>query len=261
MSDTLRITACPLEVSPGDIRANLNAAETAMQAAATFRPDIVVFPELMNSGFVSSADAMRSLAERADGLTMQTVRRMAGEHDCAIAGSYDALAEDGSCRNRAFFVEPDGRTTLYDKKHLFSLSKEAHIFRRGDKATPVAEFRGWKVALNVCYDLRFPVWMRNAGYAYDAMLLPANWPASRAYALEHLLIARAIENQAPIVCANLAGSDRFGTYDDCTFAFDHTGQPAFLPGIFTADFSLQAIREARDYMPCMRDADDFTVRL
>ena len=77
MNDTLRITACPLEVSPGDIRANQNAAEAAMQAAAAFRPDIVVFPELMNSGFVSSADAMHSLAEGPDGTTMQAVRRMA----------------------------------------------------------------------------------------------------------------------------------------------------------------------------------------
>ena len=90
------------------------------------------------------------------------------------------------------------------------------------------------------------------------MLLPANWPQARAYALEHLLIARAIENQAPIVCANRSGTDPYGTYDGCSYAFDHLGRPAFADDTLTATFSLDSLRRARTSHPFAFDADSWT---
>lgn len=261
MSNVLRVTALPLDVAFGDVESNLRAAEAALRDAAHMKPDIAVFPELMNTGFRNNVAEMHALAETDDGPTMTAMRRLAATHGCAIAGSLNAVADDDTCRNRGFFVQPDGTTQFYDKRHLFSLSKEAEIFARGRKPTLIVEFRGWKVALNVCYDLRFPAWMRNTGYAYDIMLLPANWSVARGYALEHLLIARAIENQASVVCCNLGGSDAFGSYEGCTYAFDQAGKPAFLPGTLTADFFLDKIQEARRYMPCDRDADRFEIQL
>lgn len=255
--ECLTVAAVPFEIALGSVDANLAAAREAMYAVVPGHPDIVLFPELLNTGFTKDAEQMRANAEPADGTTMSTMRKLAAKHDCAVAGSYNALAADGTCRNRGFFVMPDGTCRFYDKHHLFCLSHEAEIFTAGTEPTLIVPFRGWRVALNVCYDLRFPVWMRNVGYAYDLMLLPANWPAARVYALEHLLIARAIENQAPIVCANLAGSDGRNTYDGCTFAFDCIGRPAFAPGTLVARFSLDDIRQARDRMPCASDADSF----
>ncbi len=261
MNSELCVSALPVDVAFGDTEANLAAAGEALKAAAVHHPDIAVFPELLNSGFINNVDEMRALAEKSDGPTMEAMKRLAREYDCAVAGSFNALADDGTCRNRAFFVQPDGCADFYDKRHLFSLSKEALVFERGRKPTLIVPFRGWNVALNVCYDLRFPAWMRNRGYAYDLMLLPANWSVARVYALEHLLMARAIENQAPIVCANLGGSDAFGSYEGCTFAFDEAGRPAFMPGTLTARFSLEALRKVRDYMPCARDADNFSLEI
>ncbi|MDE6270754.1 MAG: nitrilase family protein [Muribaculaceae bacterium] len=259
--ERLTVTAAPVEVFLGDVAANLAAATDAMRLASAYTPDIVVFPELLNTGFIKNAAQMHAMAEPADGPTVTTMRRLAAMHDCAVAGSYNALAGDGTYSNRGFIILPDGSASFYDKRHLFCLSKESEVFTPGTEPTLIVPFRGWNVALDVCYDLRFPEWMRNIGYAYDIMLLPANWSVARAYALEHLLIARAIENQAPIVCANLAGSDAYGSYDGCTFAFDCMGNPAFKPGTLTAEFSLDEIKKARSRMPCAFDADPFEISI
>ncbi len=258
MASELTVAALPVDIAFADREANL-AAASDMAARLPHPVDIIVLPELFSTGYVNDPAAMRALAEPDDGPTMECVRHMARQHDCAVAGSF-AAGDAGSVYNRAFLVAPDGSTlAAYDKRHLFSMSRETEVFSHGNAPTPVAGWRGWRVALSVCYDLRFPAWMRNHGYAYDIMLLPANWPQSRAYAFEHLLIARAIENQAPIVGANRGGADAYGTYDGCTYAFDHMGRPAFLPGTTTARFDLDSLRDARKRFPAARDADAFTI--
>ena len=101
---------------------------------------------------------------------------------------------------------------------------EHKVFASGDKQPPVVRYRGWNISLIVCYDLRFPVWCRNNRQSYDLMLVPANWPSSRGYAWKHLLIGRAIENQAVYVGANRGGSDDFGDYDGLSFVVNGLGK-------------------------------------
>jgi len=257
-NDTLTIAAIPLRIVQGDREANLKEA-AAQAGKLTCVPDIIVLPELFATGYTNDAAEMHAMAESADGPTLTWAKEMSATHGAAMAGTYAALNDDGRYCNRAFFIEPDGHATFYDKRHLFSLSSEAQVFCAGSNPVPVIHFRGWNVAMSVCYDLRFPAWMRNCGYAYDIMLLPANWPVARAYALEHLLIARAIENQAPIVAANRGGSDAYGDYDGCSFAFDHMGKPVFGQGSATASFSLSSIRKARERFPAAHDADSFSI--
>ena len=253
----LTVAALPIDIAFADRESNLAAARS-MARELKAPAHILVLPELFSTGYVNDPEAMHQLAEDNSGPTMQAVRAIAAEHSCAVAGSFVARENDRVC-NRAFLVGPDGTLlALYDKRHLFSMSRETEVFSPGSQEIPIATFRGWNVALAVCYDLRFPAWLRNRDYAYDIMLLPANWPQSRAYAFEHLLIARAIENQAPIVGANRGGSDLYGTYDGCTYAFDHMGHPALLPHSTTATFNLEALRQARSRFPAARDADHFT---
>ena len=252
----ISVAVVPLDISFGDTNANLRAAtESVKRLDGTH--DIIVLPELFSTGYANNPGAMHELAETDNGITMDAVREMAVCSKAAVTGSMAASGSNGMCYNRAFFVEPDGHATFYDKRHLFSLSREGEIFGKGTETPPVIRFRGWNVALSVCYDLRFPAWMRNRAYAYDIMLLPANWPMARVYALEHLLIARAIENQAPIVCSNRGGRDDYGIYDGCSFAFDHMGMPAFQDSGTTATFSLESIRAARKRFPAANDADNF----
>lgn len=261
-TDRLRVAALPLDIVNGDKEANLKAVEEALQTLPQ-GTDIVVLPELFSTGYVDSPEALASMAERNTQQTVALIHAWADAAGCAFAGSFLASTAP-NIYNRAFFIEPNGDETFCDKRHLFSLSSESRNLRRGDDAMRTVRFRGWNVAMAVCYDIRFPVWCRNVGCEYDILLVPANWPQVRAYAWEHLLIARAIENQSAVVGANRGGEDRFGLYDGLTFAFDCLGRPvakasADSPWV-TADFSKIKQDELRRTFPVSADADSFTIR-
>lgn len=261
MADTLKIAAIALDIVWGNPEENLREVERCMSLLEK-DTDVVVVPELFTTGFIQDEDVLRELSEPADGPTMRRVAEWAAEHGWAVCGSYSAL-EDGKIFNRAFFVEPDGRATFYDKRHLFSLSAESRVYSPGTELIPIVGYRGWNIAMMVCYDLRFPVWSRNRRHAYDLMLIPANWPHARGYAWEHLLIARAIENQAPYVGCDRSGHDDYGTYDDLAMILDALGRPVHqkLDGeqIITATLSLEETRKARRRLPTIDAADDFTL--
>lgn len=228
--------------------------------------DLVVLPEMFSTGFVNDADSIEASAQSVGGSTVATLTMLAERYHTAIAGSM--LARSGTrFYNRGFFIEPSGDMTCYDKHHLFSVSDEAKLLTHGTMPMPVIRYRGWNIAMIVCYDLRFPVWSRNRHEAYDLLLVPAMWPKSRAYAWQHLLIARAIENQCCVVGANRSGADKWGEYDDLTDIYDALGQPigrrvsrrGSPAPIVVAELSLDELRAVRRRMPVALDADDFEI--
>ena len=198
---------------------------------------------------------------------MQAVRAEAEARSCAICGTFIARLPDGTLRNRAFFIAPGADPVFYDKRHLFSISDEADVLTPGSQPMPVITFRGWRISIAVCYDLRFPVWCRNTvgpdgSLLYDMLIIPASWPDTRAHAWRTLLTARAIENQAYVIGANRSGSDGFGRCDGLTAIFDFLGADigtAGPSGAVTATFSLDLLAAARRRFPVWRDADTFTI--
>ncbi|MDE7442679.1 MAG: nitrilase family protein, partial [Muribaculaceae bacterium] len=223
MNDSVNIAVIPLDIALADKNKNLDAVTTIVRSLRS-DVDVVVLPELFSTGFISDAALTSELAESNSGNTIATLTRLAAECNLAICGSFLACTA-GSHYNRGFFIEPSGETTWYDKHHLFSLSCETKLLDRGEVVPPLVRFRGWTFSFIVCYDLRFPAWCRNVNQRYDIMLVPANWPVSRRYAWEHLLIGRAIENQAYYIGADRGGTDDYGCYDDMTMAFDYMGMP------------------------------------
>ena len=136
--------------------------------------------------------------------------RLAAELNIALTGSVAFRFEDGKARNRSLFVRPDGSFEFYDKKHLFSLGSEDQFFEKG-LVKKIVEFRGWKILLQICYDLRFPCSSRNAiTDRYDIALYVANWPEARIQPWLTLLQARAIENQCYVMGVNRTGTDANG---------------------------------------------------
>ena len=114
----------------------------------------------------------------------------------------------------------------------------------------------------VCYDLRFPAWSRNIGGNYDLLIVPANWGKSRQYAWQHLLIARAIENQAYVIGINRSGTDDYGTYDNTSVIIDPKGYPlesTETNRIIKQTLHLSRVKEIRSYLPALSDADNFTI--
>ncbi len=259
--DKLQIAAIPLDIALGDKEANLRAVEQAVEGLDP-STDLVVLPELFSTGFVSDHDALIDLAETVSGPTISRLIDLSHRCGVAIAGSFLAVV-GGELRNRAFFIEPSGEETYYDKAHLFGISLEAKHLHGGQHTLPIVRYRGWSIAMIVCYDLRFPVWCRNIDNDYDVMLVPANWPEVRGYAWQQLLIARAIENQAYVVGANRGGEDRYGVYPaSMTQIYDFTGHPVGAgndAGVVTATLDRTALMDTRRKMPVINDADEFII--
>lgn len=262
MNSKLRVAALPLAIEWADKDANIAAVEKALEKLPA-GTDVIVLPELFSTGYSDDPDVLAALAERNTGATVDKIKEWAARTGAAIAGSYLASTHP-KIYNRGFFIEPSGEETFYDKRHLFSLSKEAQLFAPGDERPRIVRFRGWNISLIVCYDLRFPVWCRCRQGEYDLLLVTANWPKARGYAWEHLLIARAIENQCCVVGANRGGSDVYGDYAGLTYIFDGRGmavgvQPVDCPFI-VADLDGERQESYRRNFPVLNDADDFLIR-
>ena len=163
--------------------------------------DLVILPEMFTTGFTMHA---AKLAETMNGKTISWMQQIATEKQIAITGSI-IITENNSFYNRLLFVYPSGKVVFYDKRHTFTLAKEHETFTAGTKKLLV-RYKGWKICPLVCYDLRFPVWSRNA-QNYDLLIYVASWPKKRIYAWDSLLKARAIENMSYTVGLNRIGLD------------------------------------------------------
>lgn len=260
----LHIAVLPLNIAWADRAANLKAVESALDLLRQ-DTDIVCLPELFTTGFIADPEQCAREAEADDGMTVTTLRTLAARHRVAFAGSFLGCNADATeFYNRGFIIEPTGETEFVNKRHLFHVSPEAQVLTGGMTTYAVVRFRGWNIALGICYDLRFPVWCRNTmtrgRYAYDVFLLPANWPQSRAVALEALAKARAIENQAYVVVANRSGVDEYGEYDGLSFVEDYIGTrmtTAEAGEIVYATADREGLEKLRAYMPAGLDSDDF----
>ncbi len=262
ISDQLHIAVVGLDIVNGNPAASLDRAYKVL-AALPADTQLAVLPELFTTAFIPDEATLRdTCTEAVTQLTVDKLHEWASEFGFAIAGSFSAY-DNGNIFNRAFFVTPDSQTTFYDKKHLFTLSTEYKTYTPGASHWPVVNYLGWNIAITICYELRFPVWQRNTAHRYDLMIVPANWPNVRRYAWEHLLIARAIENQAVYVGADRAGVDDYGDYDGLCRVYDHMGKPIGtsldLNGTETvlATPSLEALRHFRRKLPVIDAADDF----
>jgi omega-amidase len=181
--------------------------------------DLVVLPEMFTTGFSLRSTA---LAEPPDGPTVAWMLEMAKGLGAALFGSL--IVRDGDRHlNRGVFVTPEGEVTAYDKRHLFRMAREDASYDAGSERV-VTAWRGWRLLLQICYDLRFPVFSRNRG-DYDAILYVANWPAPRRLHWKRLLAARAIENLAYAVGVNRVGMDGNGlAYSGDSGVYDVHGE-------------------------------------
>ncbi|MBQ7622236.1 MAG: amidohydrolase [Bacteroidales bacterium] len=240
----------------GDPAANRARISSALDTAP--KADLYVFPEMFTTGFATMDGAV---VEESDAETLAWMKAEAAKRDAALAGSI-ALKNGERCVNRLFFVKPDGSVTHYDKRHLFLYGGEGGRFSAGSERVTVS-FRGVRFLLAVCYDLRFPVWLRNRG-DYDAIILVANWPDARALAWNTLVRARAIENQCYMIAANRVGTDPACVYSGYSAMIDpygeyverpEPGKEAFAGG----DIDLEFLSRYSQKFPVLQDADAFKI--
>ena len=220
--------------------------------------EIVVLPEMFTTGFSMNS---RTLAEPISGFTIRTLKGYAAEFQFALVGSF-ICEEAGAYYNRAFLITPDGQEFYYDKRHLFRMGCETEHFSAGNRRV-IVPYRGWKICLQVCYDLRFTVWSRNINNEYDLLIYIASWPTPRIHAWNTLLCARAIENQCYVCGVNRTGRDGNGLhYPGYSALYSPkgeilTGTPDSEEKIQTIELDIATLTAFRHKFPSWKDADSF----
>ncbi|WP_312929408.1 amidohydrolase [Stutzerimonas nitrititolerans] len=223
--------------------------------------DLIILPEMFTTGFsMNSAE----LAEPEEGPTYGWMREQAARLNAVVTASVIIEAADGSHRNRLLWARPDGEILHYDKRHLFRMAGEHEHYTPGERQA-LFELNGWRVRPLICYDLRFPVWSRDA-HGTDLLFYTANWPAARRKAWNRLLPARAIENLCFVAGVNRVGEDGKGyPYSGDSQVLDFLGDPLLEAGdgdgVFRCTLRAVDLAAFRERFPAYRDGDDFELKV
>lgn len=265
---TLTITTIQSDLFWEDVVSNLNSFEAKIKSIDT-KTGIVVLPEMFSTGFSMNTEKH---AEKMDGYTLEWMKRVSKENKIILTGSL-MIKENEHCFNRLIWMMPNGTFGYYDKRHLFGYGEEDKHFSSGNKRL-IASVNGWKINLQICYDLRFPVWSRQQSRyineeftpEYDVLIYVANWPERRSHAWKTLLCARAMENQCYVVGVNRVGKDGNGIYHSGdSIVVDPVGEVLYhmadKEDIFTITLDKNSLLETRTRFPFLKDADHFNIEL
>lgn len=259
---TLTITLIQTNLFWEDKKANLEMLKKKIESISE-KTEVVILPEMFSTGFSMKPEIF---AEKMDGETIQWMKRISSERKIIITGSI-IIEENGNYFNRLIWMLPNGELGFYDKRHLFAFGDEHAHYKAGNKKL-IASVKGWKINLQVCYDLRFPVWARqapgNLENKYDLLIYVANWPEKRSTAWKALLQARAIENQCYVAGVNRVGEDGNKIYySGDSMVVDTLGEIIYQKNkeedIFTYTLQKEKVEETRNHFPFWKDADLFII--
>ncbi|WP_442592162.1 nitrilase family protein [Pedobacter sp. AW31-3R] len=255
----LKITIFQAYLFWENIDKNLQNLALRLSSGIKEKTDLIILPEMFNTGFSMNAS---SLAEEMNGKTMSWMAQAAIKYDCVITGSL-MIRENDKYYNRMIWMLPSGDFQYYDKKHLFGMGEEDQTYTAGT-AQVIVDLKGWKIRLAVCYDLRFPVWLRNHDSGYDILLVIASWPDKRIPHWKTLIPARAIENQSYVIAANRVGHDGHEVYySGHSMCIDAYGSTVYYKpedeDLYTFSISYEELVKVRRGFPFLRDADHFTL--
>jgi predicted amidohydrolase len=276
---TLTITGIQSNLHWEDKKANLQMLEEKIFSVSQ-STEIVVLPEMFSTGFSMQP---KKLAETMEGETIQWMKQVAAKKKIILTGSliikdsspplHEEMGSGGEAYyNRLVWVLPNGQVGHYDKRHLFAYADEDQHYTPGEKRL-IASVKGWKINLLVCYDLRFPVWSRQASPQrrgeqstpeYDILIYVANWPERRVHAWTTLLRARAIENQCYVIGVNRTGDDGNKIhYTGESMAIDPMGEILYHKkdedDVFTVTLYRSHLEKVREKFPFWKDADSFKI--
>jgi len=251
--EKLNITLVQPDIIWEDAQVNLERYTEML--APVDKTDVIVLPEMFTTGFSMQPEKLK---ETMDGPSVKWMKKLAAEKEAAIVGSL-IIVDKGKVFNRLVWVFPDGKTQVYDKRHLFTMGEENEHYSPGTEKL-IVEYKGWRFCPLICYDLRFPVWSRNTEN-YDVLLYVANWPAVRHEVWKTLLQARAIENQSYCFGVNRSGKDGYGLeYNGDSCMIDARGNATFIGSkeqVTSFNISQNELKKFRKKFPVLNDRDEF----
>ena len=266
----MKVALLQYPIAWADKEKNLRLTEERIAALAG-QADVAVLPEMFATGFCTDHP---ELAETMDGNIIRRLQAVADQHGIAIVSSFICWSQEPEARrqdnvrlvNRGFMIKPNAPIEIQDKRHLYAHGGEDKFFQPAEKRH-IFEYKGVKILLLVCYDLRFPVWARNqSGSDYDIILVVANWPDIRIQYWDALIAARATENQCYIAAVNCVGDDGMGMhYNGHSVAYDTRLQPIVSfsddeEGTKIAEFDIDKLHHFREVLPLWKDVDNFILQ-
>lgn len=262
----LKVTIVQTDLHWEDPTANMAMLEEKIWGIGK-SADVIVLPEMFTTGFSMEA---RKLGEMMNMRTFKWMKQMADQTGALILGSYIASVHE-RYYNRLIWMEPGGQFKTYDKRHLFRMAEENHVYTAGESQL-IGHWKSWRICPLICYDLRFPVWSRNRWNAslkrpsYDLLVYVANWPQVRVQAWDTLLKARAIENLSYVVGVNRVGTDGKGIdYNGNSAIIGPKGDTIFSASseevVKTIELNAHSLQAYRDRFPALLDADDFNMEI
>lgn len=252
----IRVACVQMDIEFGNPSLNYSKASTLIEKAAKTSADIIVLPELWTTGY--DLKNLNTTVEDEARTASAFLKGQAIAHKTNIVGGSVANKTAEGIENTMLVFDRSGRLMgKYSKLHLFKLMDE-HLHLAAGKEKGLFSLENQKFAGLICYDIRFPEWVRTHTLAgAEAMFIVAEWPQQR---LEHwraLLIARAIENQCYIIACNRSGSDPNNTFAGHSLVIGPWGDVIAEAGeseeILTAEIDLDEVRQARERIPIFTD--------
>ncbi|MGB9867969.1 MAG: carbon-nitrogen family hydrolase [Bacillota bacterium] len=249
----MRVALVQMSISAGAVEGNRRKALSLVLRAGEQKPDVIVLPEMWNTGFCY--DTLKDIADRKGEPSITAMAELARSL-CVniVAGSIAEIADnDGRVYNNAYVLDRQGKVVaVYSKVHLFSPMKEDKYFAAGDRAV-VFDLDGVRCGIVVCFELRFPELARTlALQGMRVLFVPAQWPDSRFSHWRTLTSARAIENQVFVVACNRVGGKRMSFFGH-SVVVNPWGETVLeandQEGVFVCDIDLEMVDHVRKTIP------------
>lgn len=204
------VACCQVAPKIGDLAYNRTLTERAIRSAALQGAQVVVLPELVQSGYLfADRDEALSLSETTDGPTLRLWTALAKELNVVVAGGFCERLQGDALANSAAMIDPQGLRAVYRKAHLWDA--ESEIFSPGNEAPPVVETVHGRIGMLICYDLEFPEWVRLPALAGAELLCaPVNWPDGPRPPTERPAEVVRVQANASVNRMFIAACDRHG---------------------------------------------------
>jgi predicted amidohydrolase len=252
----MKIACVQMDIAFGEPEKNFENVQKYIEEAAKAGADVIVLPEMWNTGY--ALNNLSNLADVNGDKTKQMLAQNAKQYGVNIIGGSVATKREDGFYNTMYVVNRVGEIIAeYDKAHLIKLMDE-HLFMNPGQKPNNFEIDGTTCGGVICYDLRFPEWIRTHTIkGAKVMFIPAEWPKTRIDHWQILLQARAIENQCFIIAVNRVGTDPNNEFNGHSMVVAPWGEVLIgdqsSEGIFYTDLDLEEVDRVRKTIPIYQD--------
>ena len=253
----MRVSCLQMNMEMGKPNENFAHAKQLICDAVKEKTDVLVLPETWNTGFFPKGNLADISCNNGIEVKEQ-IGRLALKYGVNIVAGSVSNKKENRVYNTAFVFDRKGECVAeYDKTHLFTPMGENKYYTAGDRLCRF-ELDGVRCGIIICYDLRFPEFIRTLALSnIDMLFVVSQWPKARTFHLRTLATARAIENQMFVVCCNSCGRADGTVFGGNSAIINPLGETLALAGeteeIISAECDMNILNEIRESIPVFRD--------